>query len=82
MILDVRIAQELIVLKKSMESGGKLLASEQLRQYYATFRSRFGPDILSDNHFYLASLWGYYRLVNLGGRSSTLSDLLLGISTP
>ncbi len=82
MILEKRIAQKLIERKKSMESDGKLLSPEQLRQYYATFRNRFGPDILSDNHFYLASLWGYYRLVNLGGRSSTLSALLLGISTP
>ena len=82
MILDERMTQELIDLKKSMESDGKLLSPEQLRQYYATFRSRFGPNILSDNHFYLNSLWGYYRLVNLGGRSSAFSALLLGISTP
>jgi 5-methylcytosine-specific restriction protein B len=46
MILDERIAQELIERKKSMESDGKLLSPEQLRQYYATFRNRFGPDKL------------------------------------
>src|SRR2546425_5055588 len=46
MILDERIVQKLIDLKKSLESDGKLLSPEQLRQYYATFRNRFGPDKL------------------------------------
>src|SRR5256885_2194305 len=46
-ILDTRIQQELLELKQSMESDGKLATSQQLDEYYSTFRSRFGPDKLS-----------------------------------
>lgn len=48
MILDERIAQELIDLKKALENAGKLLSNEQLAQYYSTFRNKFGPDKLSN----------------------------------
>ncbi len=48
MILEERIAQELIERKKILESDGKLLSPEQLRQYCATFRNRFGPDKLKN----------------------------------
>jgi 5-methylcytosine-specific restriction enzyme B len=44
--LDNRIAEELRKLHKSLEEQGKLLSSEQLAEYYSTFRSRFGPDKL------------------------------------
>jgi 5-methylcytosine-specific restriction enzyme B len=46
-ILDTRIKQELLELKQSMESDGRLATSQQLDEYYSTFRSRFGPDKLS-----------------------------------
>jgi 5-methylcytosine-specific restriction enzyme B len=47
-ILDERIRRELIDLKQSFESDGKLLSDDQLARYYNTFRSRFGPDKLSN----------------------------------
>jgi 5-methylcytosine-specific restriction protein B len=47
-ILDERIRRELIDLKQSLESDGKLLSDDQLARYYDTFRSRFGPDKLSN----------------------------------
>jgi 5-methylcytosine-specific restriction enzyme B len=46
MILDERIAQDLREWYKTLESEGKILSSEQLSEYYGTFRNRFGPDKL------------------------------------
>src|SRR6266566_6887367 len=47
-VLDERIRQELIGLKQTLERDGKLLSDDQLARYYDTFRSRFGPDKLSN----------------------------------
>jgi len=46
--LDERIRRELIDLKQSLERDGKLFSDDQLARYYDTFRSRFGPDKLSN----------------------------------
>jgi 5-methylcytosine-specific restriction enzyme B len=48
LVLDERIRRELIDLKQSLERDGKLLSDDQLTRYYDTFRSRFGPDKLSN----------------------------------
>ncbi len=46
MVLDERIAKDLREWYKTLESEGKILSSEQLSEYYGTFRNRFGPDKL------------------------------------
>jgi 5-methylcytosine-specific restriction protein B len=47
MILDKNLAKELTDLYKNLDTEGKLPSRQQLEQYYATFRRRFGPDVLS-----------------------------------
>jgi len=48
-MLDKRIRQKLLDVKQSLEgdSNHKLFTSDELKEYYATFRNRFGPDKLS-----------------------------------
>lgn len=46
--LDPRVAEELKKLYTSLDEEGKLFSPEQLATYYATFRSRFGPDRLKN----------------------------------
>src|SRR5713101_4646621 len=47
-VLDERIRRELLDLKQLLERDGKLLSDAQLTHHYDTFRSRFGPDKLSN----------------------------------
>ena len=47
MILEEKLSKELVELHKKMDAAGKLLSRQQLEQYYATFRDRFGPEVLS-----------------------------------
>jgi 5-methylcytosine-specific restriction enzyme B len=44
--LDPRIVDELKATYTSMEEAGELLTRDQLTNYYATFRARFGPEKL------------------------------------
>lgn len=46
LILDERVRQELLDVKQSLETDGKLLTADQLKEYYLTFRNRFGPEKL------------------------------------
>jgi len=66
-ILDRRIQQELLELKKSMENDGKLLSKTQLDEYYSTFRSRFGPEKLSslDGEALLDAMYSHRNKDNL-----------------
>lgn len=66
-ILDPRIQQELLELKRSLESDGKLLSKQQLDEYYSTFRSRFGPDKLSslDGEALLDTMYSHRNKDNL-----------------
>ncbi len=45
-MLDPQLAQELHNLHQRLSNEGDLPSREQLAQYYATFRDRFGPDRL------------------------------------
>src|SRR5258708_32693122 len=44
--LDLRIVDELKATYTSTEEAGELLTRDQLTNYYATFRARFGPEKL------------------------------------
>ena len=46
-MLDPRLIEELQNLHQKLRTEGDLLSHEQLTQYYATFRERFGPERLS-----------------------------------
>ena len=46
MILDDKLHNELHELHRNLYDAGELLSGDRLRQYYATFRDRFGPDHL------------------------------------
>ena len=47
MILDKRISEELRAARKQRLDNGSLRSETQLKQYYETFRSRFGPERLA-----------------------------------
>ena len=47
MWLDEKLADELRVARKQLDDDGKLYTQRQLDAFYATFRSRFGPDRLA-----------------------------------
>jgi len=46
--LDEQMSQQLKKLYKELESEGKLPSKQQLSEYYATFRKKFGPDTLAN----------------------------------
>ena len=47
MWLDEKLAEELRAARKQLDGDGKLQTQRQLDVFYATFRSRFGPDRLA-----------------------------------
>lgn len=47
-MLDDRIKNDLIEQHEAMQGRGELLAKSQLDAYYATFRRRFGPEVLAN----------------------------------
>ena len=44
------LQKELTSLHQSMLDQGKVPSQSQLEQYYSTFRTRFGPQILANNN--------------------------------
>src|SRR5262245_12161712 len=47
-MLEPSIKQRLLERYEQMNAEGKLLSPTQLDGFYSTFRSRFGPDVLSN----------------------------------
>jgi 5-methylcytosine-specific restriction protein B len=47
MPLHEKLVQELTKRHKEVDADGNLASRQQLEQYYAAFRERFGPDVLS-----------------------------------
>ncbi len=46
LVLDPKVAEEILSLHQSMRTSGELPESEEIETYYTHFRARFGPDAL------------------------------------
>ncbi|AEB08756.1 AAA family ATPase [Desulfobacca acetoxidans] len=47
MILSERLARELREVHQKLDAAGELLSKSQLDEYYAVFRQKFGPEVIS-----------------------------------